>query len=193
MKFSIPILIVISFLFSCGNSSEENQNTAPTADNSIVFGNKSYEYPQLSAPAKEQAVKWGVLEDLISEANKVNGSNYQDLRNRSERIREYSDSLVKNIPDTLNTKPINSRLLVVKTRSEMLFQAAHQAIMDSLNLQNSVQELNTAVNNLIVHLNEKFMKDNIDYQRKEDEESELKKQQRFRDSVMDLELKDKKN
>ena len=138
-------------------------------------------------------MKWGVLEDLISEANKVNGSNYQDLRNRSERIREYSDSLVKNIPDTLNTKPINSRLLVVKTRSEMLFQAAHQAIMDSLNLQNSVQELNTAVNNLIVHLNEKFMKDNIDYQRKEDEESELKKQQRFRDSVMDLELKDKKN
>lgn len=193
MKFCIPVLIVIGFLFSCGNNSEENQIELPTPDSSITFGNKNYEYPTLSAPAKEQAVKWGVLEDLISEAKQVNGSNYQDLRNHSERVREYSDSLIKNIPDTLNTKPINSRLLVLKTRSQLLFQEAHLVTMDSLNLQNSVEDLNTAVTNLITHLNEKFQKDAIDFQRKDNEESELKKQKRFRDSVMDLELKDKKN
>jgi hypothetical protein len=123
----------------------------------------------------------------------VNGSNYQDLRNRSELLKQYSDSLLKNIPDTLNTKPINSRLLVLKTRSSLLFQTVHQASIDSLKVQNSMEELNLAVKNLIVQLNEKFQKDNIDFQRKEDEENELKKQQRYKDSIMNLELQDKKN
>ena len=56
-----------------------------------------------------------------------------------------------------------------------------------------MEELNLAVKNLIVQLNEKFQKDNIDFQRKEDEENELKKQQRYKDSIMNLELQDKKN
>lgn len=75
----------------------------------------------------------------------------------------------------------------------MLFQTVHQASIDSLKVQNSMEELNLAVKNLIVQLNEKFQKDNIDFQRKEDEENELKKQQRYKDSIMNLELQDKKN
>ncbi|MCB0465388.1 MAG: hypothetical protein KDC78_06890 [Aequorivita sp.] len=193
MKFLIPVLLIIGFAFSCGNSSEEKQNQSPTNDTSIIFGNKDFDYPQLSAPAKEQAIHWGVLEDFLLEAKNVNGSNYQTLRNRSEILREYSDSLFKNVPDTLNTKLINSRLLVLKTRSALLFQVSHQATIDSLKVQNSMDELNDAVKNLIVQLNEKFQKDNIDFQRKDDEENELKKQQRYKDSIMNLELQDKKN
>ena len=193
MKFIILLVLGVGFVFSCGNSSEETQTQAPTTDNSIIFGDTNFDFPVLSLPAKEQAVHWGVLEDLFSETKNINGSSYQDLRNGSERLQEFSDSLFKNIPDTLNTKPINSRLKVLKTRTEILFQAAHQGSMDSLKLQNSVEELNIAVRNLIVHLNEKFQKDNIDFQRKEDEDNELKKQQSFRDSVMNLELQDQNN
>ncbi|WP_272854714.1 hypothetical protein [Aequorivita todarodis] len=193
MKFIIPLLLSIGFIFSCGNSSEENQNQSSSNDVSIIFGTKGFDFPPLSAPAKEQAIHWGVLEDFLLEAKNVNGSNYQDLRNRSELLKQYSDSLLKKIPDTLNTKPINSRLLVLKTRSALLFQAAHQATIDSSKVQNSMEELNVAVKNLIVQLNEKFQKDNIDSQRREDEETELKKQQRYKDSIMDLELQDKKN
>jgi len=193
MKFIIPVLLIIGFTFSCGNSSEENQNQSASVDTSIIFGNKDFEFPPLSPPAKEQAVHWGILEDFLSEAKNVNGSNYEDLRNRSELLKQYSDSLLKKIPDTLNTKPINSRLLVLKTRSAILFQTSHQATIDSSKVQNSMEELNVAVINLIVQLNEKFQKDNIDFQRKEDEENELKKQQRYKDSIMNLELQDKKN
>lgn len=192
MRFTIFLFLIAGFIFSCGNSSEENQNQKPTNDASIIFGYKEYSFPELSAPAKEQAVHWGVLEDLFLEAKKINGSNYEALRTHSERIKEYSDSLFKNIPDTLDTKPINSRLLVLKTRSELLFQTSHQSLMDSIKIQNSVKEMNVAVNNLIVQLNEKFQKDNIDFQRKEDEETELKKQQRYKDSIINLELQNKK-
>ena len=193
MKFTISFFILAGFLISCGNSSKENQNQKPTNDGSIIFGSKDYIFPELSAPAKEQAVHWGVLEDFFAEAKQINGSNYETLRTRSERMREYSDSLFKNIPDTLNTRSINSRLLVLKTRTELLFQTSHQSIMDSSKIQNSVKEMNVAVNNLIVQLNEKFQKDNIDFQRKDDEDMELKKQKTYRDSIMNLELQDKKN
>ena len=193
MKFIFPLLIIVGFAFSCGNISEENQNQAPTNDASIIFGNKEYDFPQLSDPAKEQAVRWGVLEDFLTEAKNANGSNYQDLRNRTERLSEYADSLFKNIPDTLNTRPIQSRLMVLKTRSALLFQASHQASIDSSKVQQSLNEMNTAVKNLIVQLNEKFQKDKIDFTRKEDEENELKKQQRYKDSIINLELQDKKN
>lgn len=193
MKFIISLLIVIGFAFSCKNASEENQTQAPTNDASLIFGDKQYSFPELSAPAKEQAVHWGVLEDFLLEAKNLNGSNYQSLRNHSERLKEYSDSLFKNIPDTLDTRPIHSRLIVLKTRAELLFQASHQDMIDSLKVQNSVEEMNAAVKNLIIQLNEKFQKDNIDFQRKEDEETELKEQQRYKDSIMNLELQDKKN
>ncbi len=193
MKFIIPVLLIIGFTFSCGNSSEEKKTQSTSFDNSIIFGSTGFDFPQLSAPAKEQAVHWGVLEDFLSEAKNVNGSNYQDLRNRSEILKQYSDSLFKNIPDTLNTKPINSRLLVLKTRSALLFQTSHQATLDSSKVQNSIEELNVAVKNFLIQLNEKFQKDNIDFQRKEDEENELKKQQSYKDSIMNLELQDKNN
>lgn len=55
-----------------------------------------------------------------------------------------------------------------------MFQVAHQASIDSSKVQNTVEELNVSVKNLIIHLNEKFQKDNIDFQRKEDEDTELK-------------------
>ncbi|MCG2420279.1 hypothetical protein K8089_14725 [Aequorivita sp. F47161] len=192
MKFIIPLLIVIAFAFSCGNSSEENKTETPNNDASIIFGDKNYAFPQLSEPAKKQAVHWGVLEDFLAEAKNANGNNYQDLRNRSERLQEYADSLYKKIPDTLDTKPIHSRLLVLKTRTALLFQASHQATIDSLKVENSLKEMNWAVKDLIVQLNEKFQKDKIDFLRKEDEENELKKQQRAKDSIINLELQDKK-
>ena len=193
MRFIITLLIVTGFAISCGNASEKDQNQAPSNDASIIFGSRDFTFPPLSPPAQEQAEHWGILEDFLSEAKNMNGSNYQKLRNLSERLREYSDSLMGKIPDTLNTKPIHSRLTVLKTRSAMLYQASHLDRIDSIKVQNSVEEMNAAIKNLIVHLNEKFQKDNIDYQRQEVEDQELKKQQRFRDSIMDLELQDKRN
>lgn len=192
MKYLTILFILFAVPFACKNAADENQTKEKVYDSSILFGNKNYPFQPLSAPAKEQAMHWGIMEDFLLETKKMNGSNYDALRNHSERLKEYTDSLFKKIPDTLNTNPINSRLLVLKTRSELLYQTAHQSYIDSLKLQNSITELNVALNNLIFQLNGKFQKDNIDSQRKSDEETELKKQKRFTDSVYKTELADKK-
>lgn len=191
MKVLLGVLLAVLLMFSCGKSAEESPAETVSNDASIIFGNKEIAFPQLSAPAEEQAVHWGVLEDFLNEAKVANGSNYQSLRNHSERLLEYSDSLFKNVPDTLQTKPIHSRLVVLKTRSQQLFQASHRDRIDSAGVQQAMKEMNLAIENLIVHLNEKFQKDRIDLLRKEDEASELKKQERFKDSVLELERQDK--
>lgn len=189
MKYKLLLVSVVFWIFSCGDSSEEKDEN-PLDDTSMVFGEDGHNFPQLSEQTKQQAVQWGVLEDFLSVAKNLNGSNFQDLRDRSERLQRFSDSLVKSVPTAFDTRPINSRLIVLKTRADLLFQTSHQDFIDSTGIQNTIFEMNSAVDNFIIHLNEKFQKDKIDSQRKETEEMELKKQQRFKDSVMNLELRD---
>lgn len=193
MKYIIFLLLLIGIAFSCKDSSEGNENEDTQYESGIVFGDTNYSFPELSVPAKEQAIHWGVLEDILAVTKKLNGSNFQALKNRSDQLTEYSDSIFKKIPDTLNTNQIRSRLLVLKTRAELLNQIANRGTLDSADLQNSVMEMNTAVSNLIVHLNEKFQKDKIDFQRKENEKKELKLREGFKDSIINLELEDQKN
>lgn len=193
MKFPAFVLILSCIMLSCGENTDQLSKPDTIKDTTAIFGNSGFVFPQISDPVKTQILKWGVFEEFMDEAQKVSGSTFEGLRITSERLVEYSDSLVKKIPDTLNTKPINSRLVVMKTRVALLHQTAQQSRFDSLALQQNIREFNTAVSNLIIQLNEKFLKDEIDFQRKDNEESELKKQQRFRDSVFKIELQDKNN
>jgi len=53
-----------------------------------------------------------------------------------------------------------------------------------------ISEAYKAINHFVVQINEKLQKDGIDIQRSADEAAELKKQQRARDSIFNLELQD---
>src|SRR5690554_1101321 len=102
MRFTIFLWVLMGITVSCQNSFEGNGKREAQGETAMVFGDTSYNFPVLSAPAKEQAVRWGVLEDFLAETKKLNGSTFQSLKNRSERINEYTDSLFNTIPDTLN-------------------------------------------------------------------------------------------
>lgn len=178
-------------MISCGESTDTTQVEDLAKNSSIKFGDKSFNFPILTTSAKEQVLQWGVMEDFLYEAKNINGSTFDELKNSMERIDPYTDSIYKTIPDTLNINSITSRLNVIKTRTELLYQVSHQSNIDSLKIQKNIFELNVGVKNLIIQLNEKFQKDKIDYQRKDAEDAELKKQKRFQDSVYQIELLDK--
>ncbi len=186
MKSTILLILFVALALSCKNSLNESTEE-PEHKSTMVFGDTLFSFPEFSFPLVDNTVRWGVLEDFLSEAKELNGSNFQTLKNRSERLVEYSDSLIKKTPDTLDISPIRSRLIVLKTRAEMLHQYTHQGILDSANLQESVMEMNSAVSNFIIRLNEKFQKDKIDSQRKENERREFLDQNRFNDSILELE------
>lgn len=195
MKESLLYLLIIGLIisnFSCQDQKESNsadQNNV-VQDSTRLYGDVNYRYPVLSSPSTEVLSQWPIFEEFKSEVTSINGHSVAVIRNKSERLILQTDSLSRSIPDTLNTQPIYSRLMVTQTRSRLVNQEANRSRLDTLLLEKAMEELNLSVSSLFVQINEKFQKDLIDRQRADDEQLELEKQKRFLDSVEQLELQD---
>ena len=190
-KYVLAILLGSHLITSCGNDQqkpEEQQVTeAPTRDH---YGDDDFVFPLLDNNSKLQVSNWAVFEDFDKEIRTINGRTREGLKNKSIRLVSHMDSLSKKVPDTLSSRAIKSRLLVVKTRVHLLDQELNKSRPDSATLQGHLSELNTSYSNLIQQINEKFEKDAIDVQRLEDEKKELENQRKFLDSVYEAELQD---
>ena len=198
MKFVFSLYIsflILNFgMVSCGDSNEKSQTEIQTTyNNSTLFGNQKFVFHELSDKAKIYVSNWAVYDDFEKEVKTLNGNTIEVLLNKSELLVSHLDSLSKNIPDTLFNQAILSRVIVVKTRINLLHQELKKSKIDSIQLQNYMNEMNASVSNLIIQINEKFQKDAIDLKRVEDEKKELENQKRFLDSVYKIELQDKKN
>lgn len=192
--FIFSIFLICFLLISCGNSSEETKTQQPPHNiTSRLYGDANFVFPKLTSEAKLEVSHWGAYEDFDMEAKSINGNNIEALQIKTSQLVSHIDSLTKKIPDTLNTRAIFSRVIVVKTRSQLLEQEVNKSRIDSLQVQNYLNEMNISVKNLIVQINEKFQKDAIDLQRIDNEKQELKKQKKFIDSVYQIELQDRKN
>lgn len=183
---------IFLLIISCGNPSEVIEDQQEVVDTTTLYGDKRFVFPDLSENAKVYITKWGAFEDFEAEAKNINGSTIEGLLDRSERLISRIDSLTKKVPDTLKTQAIVSRVMVTKTRASLLHQEVRKSRIDSARLQVQIDEMNMATKNLIVQINEKFLKDAIYLQRKDDEKKELEKQKRFLDSVYKAELEDSK-
>jgi hypothetical protein len=189
--FYLQSVVLFSLIISCGSPSEEISPSQEIENTTAVYGNKNFVFPTLSENAKVYITQWGAYEDFENEAKEINGSTLEDLKIKSERLLARIDSLTKKVPDTLRNQPIVSRVMIAKTRASLLFQEVQLTPIDSVNVAFQIDELNEAIKNLIVQINEKFQKDYIDFQRKDDEKKEIEKQKRFLDSVFQSELRDK--
>ncbi len=193
IRYIFSISALVFFAISCGNNSEENVvQTDINQENSSIYGNKDFVFPKPSNKAADQITQWGIYEDFQTEIKSINGKTIEELQSKMERITGHVDSLSKNVPDTLFTQSLHSRIIVIKTQTSLLNQELTKDRIDSVRLQNYIKEVNISVKNFIIQINEKFLKDDIDLQRKEDEKKELEKQKRFLDSIHQLELQDQK-
>ncbi|MFT4669721.1 MAG: phenylalanyl-tRNA synthetase alpha subunit [Ulvibacter sp.] len=194
MKIFFLSLITLFFsVVSCGNPSEEIQTTRENIETTVLFGEKNFVFPNLSENAKVYTMQWGAFEDFEIEAKSINGSTVDGLRAKSTRLINRLDSITKKVPDTLNTKSIISRVMVTKTRALLLLQEVQKTNIDSARLQLQIKEMNNAAKHLIIQINEKFLKDAIDFQRVDSEKKEIESQKRLLDSIFKLEMEDNKS
>lgn len=195
MKFFFITLLSVSALsfVACRNTTNESSVNQEVISSEVAFGSSSQEFLKLNDGARELVRQWPALEDVMKEIQDMNGSHLAALRNKTEILQRSADSLAMRIPEEFNTQIIRSRILVLKTRTELLSEMTRAESINTEELQGSMVELNASLNNLLLQLNEKLEKDRIDIQRTTDEESELKKQNHFKDSVFQLELRDKHN
>jgi len=191
--FVFYMTFIFCSILSCGNPSEGDENVEDDQNTTTLYGDKNFVFPILSENAKTFTMHWGAYEDFEDEAKNINGSTVEALRDKTERLILRIDSLTKKVPDTLKTNPIVSRLMVSKTRASLLHQEVRKVHIDTAKLQIQIHEMNLATSNLIMQIDEKFKKDAIDFQQKDEEKKELEKQQKFIDSVYRAELKDNKS
>ena len=197
MKRLARIFIIIFFvtfsILSCKNNFKEedlNQNT-------IVAKAKTYNFlkkgtPRLSTQARDLSIQWEAFSQFFEEIQSLDGETLEGLKSKSSTLVTISDSLSVKIPDTLNTKLIQARVLVAKTRVKILDQEINKGRPDTLKIKTALTKLNQSLTNLIIQINQKIIKSSIDRQRSENEKKELEKQKQFLDSVYNAELANKK-
>lgn len=190
-KIHFSLVIVLVLFVSCGdtqNKTELLQDQEVKPDE--TYGNPDFKFPKVSTSAEAFLNDWTVFDDFKTEAIAINGSNLSTLKSRSEYLVSRVDSLIKKIPDTLDTQSVYSRLLVAKTRAALLKQLANKVTIDNAEIDKGVYEMNLATTNLIVQINEKFQKDAIDSERTENEKKEMELRKKKMDSILDIEKQD---
>ena len=159
-------------------------------DQSTLYGNQDFVFPPFTEEAYSKVMEWSVFEEFYNEFKTLNGHTTGGLQLKTENLLVYADSLTKKIPNDLYNNSVISRMIVVKTRINLLAQEVNAAVVDSTRIQNYMEETNIAIKNLIIQINEKIEKDRIDLLHKDSEDSELAKKKRFLDSVYLAERQD---
>ena len=198
MKYLCVVLFLISAasftLTSCSDTSEKTPQIAELPqDQTTLYGNRNFVFPLFSEEAYAKVLEWSVFEEFHSELKTLNGHTRGRLQLKTEKLLIYADSLTKKLPNDLYTNSIVSRMIVVRTRINLLAQEVNAAKIDSVRLQNYMDETNNAIKNLIIQINEKIEKDQIDLLHQDSEDIELAKKKRFLDSVYLAERRDQNN
>lgn len=192
-RFQFQLLISCLLVFSsCGKDTNKTpEATQDIQQTEAIFG-KNNHTAVIPAPAVlEITGQWGAYSDFTDDIPKINRNTIEGLKVVSDRLVISVDSLYRFIPDTLNTRPISSRLLVLQTRIKLLKQELSFDRLDSLKVEEHISEINTAHTTFISQMNEKFIKDGINQEQKDVEDREIEK--RKQDSIFRLELKDNNN
>jgi len=185
------LLLIIGFA-SCGDSPKVPQQELQVNVDTLVFGS-TYDFPSMDAAVSNILTDWAVFLEFRAEATELHDLKLEPLRNKLLILQAHADTMIVRLPDTLNTPAIESRLRIISTRINLLRQEAAKDRLYPKRVETEIDETNEAIKNLFVQINEKVQKDGIDRNRSENEKAELEKQQRFRDSIFELERQDQQN
>ena len=176
--------ICLLFVVSCIDSQQTaTQTKIDQVTDSKLFGQADAMLPDFSDSSENYISQWPVFDDLITEVLAINQASLTTIQQRSNLLVSRMDSLTKNIPDTLNTQPIYSRVIITKTRAAIVKQVANKGRLDTLQMQKAIMQMNLATANLIIQINEKFEKDTQDNSVKNNELKEKQVLKKRLDSV----------
>lgn len=184
ISFLSGLAILLVFTFSCNSGTQQSQEQqSSTQDSTAFYGSASVMLPKINPAATPIVNDWSIFDDFENELVALNTLSLAEIRSRSERLVTFSDSLVKTVPDTLAEQSVISRMTVLKTRVRLLDQAVNSERPKAAVISECFTELNMALANLKIRINEKILKDRINLDRKESEAAEREKQQAILDSI----------
>jgi hypothetical protein len=159
--FIFLILFFGLFVVSC-NSSKEEADVLLTLDEDLDLPRLDIQFPVLLPEAQDKITSWQYFKEFENDLLRINKGNVRSYRAETERMAIVTDSLLKNIPEGLNTNAISSRMRVVNVRVKLLDETMHQVNVKTEVISDNLIETNIAFTNLINQINEKFEKQRID-------------------------------
>jgi len=163
MKLFTAVLIVFIGLFvvSCNTSNEKSESLSD-GEPDLNLPKMDIRFPDLGPEAQDKITSWQYFKEFENDLLRINQGNVRSYRAETERMVIVSDSLLKNIPEELNTNAISSRMRVVNVRVKLLDETMHQVNVKTEVISENLKETNMAFSNLINQINEKFEKQRID-------------------------------
>lgn len=164
MRFLSVSLIFFIFLTACDADKKQNNEVASENSDSIKVSlpKNNVTFPQLSPDAQDVITSWQYFQEFENDLKRINNGNVRNYQTETERMVAVSDTMLNNIPKSLNTNPISSRMRVVNVRVKLLDETMHQPNVVTDIISKNLEETNVAFTNLITQINEKFEKQRID-------------------------------
>jgi hypothetical protein len=147
--------------------SQHNQNSAISKQNNLEqknlmeekFDLDSIKPVRLSKQTQQITQDWMMYLALESEINRFQDYTLQDVVTNSGTINAVIDSLAETIPPLFATKAVNSRILSLRTHSELLQDHAQRIEPVPSEIKHLSAELKFDFRNLNIQLNEVFILD----------------------------------
>ena len=179
--------ILLMILGSCAQDSEkEKPEIKPRETKAFTqeFAVEPSIFP-LEASAKKHASKWAAYIVLNQEMKQLKNVSVNYLIDNSSAWAQLMETLQATLPDSLVSKPVNSRIKVLTTKARILEQKSHLQSIKPQEIKEIGMEIPMDFNNLNIQLNELFIESIEDFEAELDrlvEENRLRQQQK-RDSL----------
>lgn len=183
MKFTLLLLSIFSMVFFIACGEKQSEEKINPESETIHPQKENIEYPPLSPEAQNVISSWQYFQEFENDLKSINKGNLRDYNSETERMVTVADSLLKNIPETLSTTAISSRMRVVNVRIKLLNETLQQPNSQAEKILQNLEEMNTAFTNLLIQINGKFEKENIDFETQTEENLERGQVRQDNDSL----------
>jgi hypothetical protein len=176
MKFKYIIVLSFFLVFiACGDKTEgtsENPEVEVKQEKKKIsvkaIENFKYNDYILSDDAKSEVSDWSKFQELETQISFLKKADITFFTTEKDTLKKFLDSLRVNIPNNINTNPVNSRITTLETK---LLKLNNDLTLDNYSTENklmSIKELLIANSNLIFVINKKLEFDKNDVGRPED-------------------------
>ena len=166
MKIKLAIIGIISVLFfSCDDDKTSSEGTDietkvqknPITKKTIeLFEYKDY---SLSNDSETEVADWKKYQELAIQISYLKKADLSFFNGDKELLKKFINKFKVQIPDTLNTNHITSRIAIVETRILRLNENLTLDNIDDDDKLESVKEIMIAFSNLNYQINKKLVRD----------------------------------
>ncbi len=156
------ILLVFCSLFSCQDDHsadakkefQKNQTIAFSKNLEVIIGNKV----TLTPTAEEKVSNWQEFLNVKTEVGNMKEFTIRDMVQNARNLNEIMKGMETTVPEELKTKPVLTRIAVLKSLTGMLEQLSRDPSAKANDIKKLAEEIPPAFENLKIQINESYRK-----------------------------------